>query len=251
MLVDVEAVIFDLDDTLYSERQYAFSGFAAVAAAFEAELGPPGGSAPLMRRLFDTPDRSRVFNAMLIQAGHRPPSPGRAAVRRADQVLIGRMVEVYRTHTPTIKLYPDADATLTRLRRAVRLRRAARLRPRFKLGLISDGLLVTQQAKISALGLRSRLDAIVLTAGLGDGFGKPHPKAFELMAQRLGADACRCAYVADNPSKDFVAPNALGWRTIQIKRADGIYREQTPARDGTPQHLIDTLDRLEALIDQS
>ena len=56
-----KAVIFDLDDTLYPEREYAFSGFATVAQAFETELGDPGTTVAEMRRLFRhrTP-RSRV-----------------------------------------------------------------------------------------------------------------------------------------------------------------------------------------------
>ena len=37
----VKVVAFDLDDTLYPEREYAFSGFAAVAEAFEQRLGEP------------------------------------------------------------------------------------------------------------------------------------------------------------------------------------------------------------------
>ena len=28
-------------------------------------------------------------------------------------------------------------------------------------------------------------------------------------------------YVADNPRKDFIAPRALGWRTVRIRRRGG------------------------------
>src|SRR5688500_12974006 len=35
------AVIFDLDDTLYAERRFVLSGYAAVAAAVSSETGMP------------------------------------------------------------------------------------------------------------------------------------------------------------------------------------------------------------------
>ena len=234
------AVIFDLDDTLYSEREYAFSGFEAVAATFEYVFGDPGELAADMRRLFDTEHRPRVFNALLTER-NLPEDPA----------LIRLMVELYRAHTPAIQLFPDADSALTRLR------------DRCKLGLITDGPTEQQWAKIDALDLRPRLDEILLTGELtgregGDqvgqpetraaGFGKPHPLAFEQMSHRLGVEPSLCAYVADNPAKDFIAPNALGWTTIRVLRADGIYRDRAAPEGGSAHHTIENLDAVDGLL---
>jgi putative hydrolase of the HAD superfamily len=221
----ITAVVFDLDDTLYSEREYAFSGFAAVAAAFEDPLGDPRKATTRMCQLFDTEHRRRVFNTMLTEWGLPD-----------DDQLVGRMIETYRSHRPEISLYPDAVAALRRLRGGCRL------------GLISDGPLVMQSAKIEALGLSDKVDAIILTAGLGTGFGKPHVRAFETMAERLGVGPADCMYVADNATKDFIAPHALGWTTVQIVRSDGVYRDQPAADGGVPQHIIDTLDDLDTIL---
>lgn len=234
------AVIFDLDDTLHSEREYAFSGFEAVAVAFENSFGDPTAAAADMRRLFDTEHRPRVFDALLAERG-----------RPEDPAFVALMVEAYRTHHPVINLFPDADAALSRLCL------------RCKLGLITDGPKVQQWAKIDALGLGHRFDEIIVTSELGEneggrrgmdlnaypaGFGKPHPRAFELMSGRLGVGSTRCAYVADNPAKDFVAPNALGWRTVQIVRAGGIYVDRSPPDGGSPHHTIDSLDALDVFL---
>ncbi len=54
-----------------------------------------------------------------------------------------------------------------------------------------------------------------------------------------------CVYVADNPAKDFVAPNQLGWLTIRIVRPDGIYRNETAPQGGDPQFTVTTLADLE------
>ncbi len=230
----LQAVIFDLDDTLYPEREYAFSGFQAVATAFQDILGDQREAATAMRRLFDSQDRGRVFDALLAERSLGD-----------DPRTVAGMIEAYRTHRPTITLHADADRALTCLRR------------RFKLGLITDGPSVSQRAKIDALNLRPRLDQIIITSELGAGGGqvqdvaeyaKPHPRAFEDIAKRLGVEAQACVYVADNPSKDFIAPSALGWTTIRITRHDGIYRTVPTAKHGEPQHDIETLDDLTRIV---
>lgn len=215
---DSRAVVFDLDDTLYPERQYAFSGFAAVAVAFADRLGDSAAAAAAMRRLFDTPDRPRVFNALLAARG-----------MGGNQALAAAMVETYRRHRPTIALHPDADNVL------------AQLRGQYCLGIISDGPAHQQEQKVLALGLRTRVDEIILTDTLGPGLGKPNPRAFELMTERLEVPHTACAYIADNPAKDFLAPNALGWLTVQVCRADGIYRNAAAPPGGTPALTIDSL----------
>lgn len=220
-----EAVIFDLDDTLFPERAYAFSGFAAVAAKFAEVLGDPAQTADRLKKLFDTPDRPRVFDALLAEKG-----------LHTDLTLASRMVELYREHPPTITLHGDAHAALSRLR------------GRYKLGVITDGRVSTQTLKIEALGLRKRLDRAIITSEAGADFAKPHPLAFTRMADALGVAAQQCVYVADNPAKDFIAPNALGWCTVRIIRTDGIYRNAPTAEKGTPHNTITSLDELDTLL---
>ncbi len=220
----IAAVVFDLDDTLYLERDYAFSGFATVADAFLKEFGDPTEAALRMRALFETEHRPRVFNTLLAERGWDDSSK--------TETLVARMIDTYHTHSPSITLCPDAAAVLTKLR------------GQYKLGLITDGPPKQQWAKIDALNLQSRFDEIIVTGELGPGQSKPSPAAFELMADRLGALHNECVYVADNPAKDFVAPNALGWITIQIDRQGGIYRDGQPAPGGKPDHQVTSLEEL-------
>jgi len=217
----IAAVVFDLDDTLYPERGYAFSGFAAVAEAFADRLGDAGQSAERMRRLFDSGHRSRVFNMLLVELGWKE-----------DPALVQEIIEVYRTHHPTIRLFDDAGGMLKKLR------------PEYRLGLLTDGRSATQRRKIDALGLRERFESILITSELGPGFGKPSPRPFEFISTRLQVVGSRSVYVADNLVKDFAGPNALGWMTVQIRRAEGLYSDQKPVPGGEPSQVIDTLDRL-------
>lgn len=233
----VAAVVFDLDDTLFLERDYAFSGFRAVARAFVDVLGDPQESAARMIELFDSPHRGRVFNQILREQG-----------KEAEAPVVQRMVDLYRSHKPTISLVSDVDRALRRLR------------VRYKLGLITDGFSVSQWHKIDALGLRERVDQIIVTSDLTSAecsnrkyaneyshYGKPCPLAFELMSERLGVQASHCVYVADNAAKDFAAPLVLGWRTVQIKRAGGVYSSAIPTGDPA-ESVIGTLDELDSIL---
>jgi len=180
-----------------------------------------------MRRLFDSEHRPRVFNALLAELG-----------LSEELKLVAAMIEVYRAHRPTIRLYDDAEEILKKLR------------PEYRLGLLTDGRSWTQGRKIDALGLRDRFDAILITSELGQGFCKPSPRPFEFISTCLQVVGSRSVYVADNPAKDFLAPNALGWMTVQIRRAGGVYSDQEPVPGGEPNQMIDTLDRLVGLIEQ-
>jgi putative hydrolase of the HAD superfamily len=215
------AIVFDLDDTLYLERDYAFSGFDAVAAELGSRMNPPFDLAARMRELFSTPDRGRVFNVLLDELQVDDPD-----------VRVKEMVSVFRNHRPKIKLCPDADQALIRLR------------PTCKLGLITDGFAVTQHAKIDALALRERIDEIIVTDDLGREFWKPHPRAFEEMQTRLGLPPHLCTYVADNPAKDFTAPHTLGWQTVRIARPEGIHASAASNPQGRYDRSIVTLDVL-------
>jgi putative hydrolase of the HAD superfamily len=222
------ALIFDLDDTLFAERDFAFSGFRAVAEAFAEQLGlgEPDDVLERMRALYATPARNKLFDALLANTSHA-----------GDEAVINAMVAAYRHHLPAIGFLPDADEALFRLQGTLRL------------GVISDGFLVTQQNKVTALELSTRVEEIILTDAWGRKFWKPHPRAFAEMSLLFDADPEACVYVADNPAKDFVAPNALGWRTVCVVRDHGVYRDVAPPPGGAPAVTIHSLDELDATLE--
>ncbi|MFO0974577.1 MAG: HAD hydrolase-like protein [Phycisphaerae bacterium] len=187
-------IVFDLDDTLYLERDFARSGFRHVSRAFADRLGSAERSAELMLHHFDGPNRRRVFDATLESLG-----------RPADAALVGEMVAAYRSHEPAIALLPDAERALARLAG----------RPS---GLISDGDAAMQRRKISALRLAGRVGTMILTGELGPGMGKPHPRAFEELARRAGASAGECVYAWATTSP------RISWRWQRAGVADGAGR---------------------------
>jgi putative hydrolase of the HAD superfamily len=220
------AAVFDLDDTLYPERDYVRGGYAAVADCLRRRLGREERFDEWLWRRFCAGRSEAALDALSDAFG---------LGLSADAV--GELVNVYRAHRPRITALPGMPELLARLRG-----RGARL------GLLSDGFLPAQKLKLEALGLAGQFAAIVWTEELGREFWKPSPAAFHRIARLLDAPHEACAYVADNPAKDFVAGNALGWRTIQLRFEGQVHAGKPPAPGGQPQTVARSLTELESLL---
>jgi putative hydrolase of the HAD superfamily len=68
----------------------------------------------------------------------------------------------------------------------------------------------------------------------------------------FGSRGKNCLYVGDNPQKDFYGARILGWKTVQIKRPDGIYKDEKNVRsDYMADILITDLNQLTSIIELS
>lgn len=217
------AIVFDHDDTLYPERAYVHSGFQAVADWVEAHLDISRDDAfREFWQLFFAGHRGNIFDLWLSSHGIKP------------EAWVPQMVKVYRDHDPRIKPYPDA------------LELIPRLRQRYRLGLVTDGHVHVQQRKVEALGLAFHFDAIVFSAALGEGAGKPSTLPFKEVLERLKVSGHKAVYVGDNPQKDFLGARAVGMWTVRVRRPDGLYSHLTPpSEEYTPHIEITSLCDLE------
>lgn len=192
---DVDAVIFDLDDTLYAEKDYVRSGYAAVGKEFSQ-------IPDMAERLWQAFERGgRAIDEVLESFG------------LATEENKKRALQVYRFHMPTIELYEGAREMLIRLRQKGK-----------RLGLITDGRPEGQRAKIHALRLEPLFDEIIVTDELGGiEFRKPNERAFRLMHERLNVSFEKMIYVGDNLRKDGIAPETLGMKFCHHLAPDGLY----------------------------
>jgi putative hydrolase of the HAD superfamily len=150
---------------------------------------------------------------------------------------ISELVSVYRSHKPDIRPYEAIPDLLERLHE------------RLQLGLLSDGFLPAQRLKLDALEIERFFDAVVFTEEIARDVWKPSPVGFEAIREKLGVEHQGCAYVADNPAKDFVTPNQLGWLTVQYLQPGQVHSHKPPPDGGAPQVSVDCPDRLyEALL---
>ena len=222
MTLAVDAIVLDIDDTLYLERDYVRSGFDAVSRWAQRDLGIDDFGARAWAA-FESGARNTIFDDVLTECGVR-----------SDDAVITELVARYRTHAPSITLATDAREGLDRWHGTVAL------------AAVTDGHLSSQQAKARALGLDAWTSTVVFTASLGAGKGKPDPGSFELVQEELGVDGKSCVYVADNPAKDFGGPRSLGWRTVRIRRRLGLHTGVDSGND--VDHEIANLHQLDAVL---
>ena len=185
-------VIFDLDDTLYSEKQYVRSGYKAVAKLL--------GDEALADRLWTYFENGKpAIDELLNELG---------CMGRKEECL-----EAYREQIPEITLYDGVVDLILELKSKG-----------IKVGIITDGRVSGQKRKLQALGLDKLIDDIIITDELGGTrFRKPCDIAFRIMQRRWGLPFEQMVYVGDNAGKDFQALKQLGMRSVFFRNIDGIY----------------------------
>jgi putative hydrolase of the HAD superfamily len=223
----ITTVVFDLDDTLFDEIDFCRSGFHAAARhiATLSDRHSPDEAFTVLWDCFLTGDRGSTFNTALTKLGIP-----------YDGTVIHRLVEIYRTHLPTLTLPPESRATLDELQ------------GRYTLALLTDGFLPTQRLKVQALGIEHYFRAIVYTEELGRECWKPSPRGFEKLIEMLHTRPEQMVYVADNETKDFIAPNRLGLLTVQVRRPSGLYRQPSPLPQAAPKLRVERIDKLAQLL---
>jgi putative hydrolase of the HAD superfamily len=199
-----QAIVFDLDDTLYPEHEYVKSGFAAVAAWSAQQFGisADAGYCALLA-LFTAGVRGDTFNRWASNQG-----------LPADAVP--EMIAVYRAHAPQIKPFGFVPGLLQQLAAQARL------------GLVSDGYLAVQQRKFVALSLADYFSAVVFSDQWGRASWKPSPKPFQAVLEQLGVTGEAAVYIGDNPLKDFKGARQANMATVWVRYAHGDYSGLTP-----------------------
>lgn len=197
-LQGLKAIIFDLDDTLYGEKEYVRSGYRAIA-----ETLPQVEKMETKLWLAFEQKRSAIDEVLISEGIY-------------SEELKQKCLSVYRSHQPDIHFYDGAKQLLEQLRA-----------DGYMLGIITDGRPEGQKSKIKALELNGLVDQIIVTDELGGiEYRKPNIKAFVRMQEIFGVPFKEMCYVGDNIKKDFIAPENLGMRAIYFVNDDGLYSKK-------------------------
>lgn len=192
----IKAIIFDLDDTLISEKEFVGSGFLAVSKYVSSKTRTYTTEYLLETlQVLHKISSDKVFNRMNEKLG------------LGADISVKELVDVYRNHKPRISLYEDVLPVIKKLKEQ-----------NYKLGIITDGYLETQKNKIDSLNIREIFDEIIITDELGRDFWKPSPVPYELMSKRLNIDYSEMMYIGDNPKKDFYISSIYPVITLRINR---------------------------------
>ncbi|MDH5378144.1 MAG: HAD family hydrolase [Gammaproteobacteria bacterium] len=219
----IKTVVFDVDDTLFPESSFVDSGFRAVSDFVRSEYAVDGFYEEAML-LFQQGSRGRIFNKVLEK------------LKILSDDLVRQLIDVYREHEPDIHLFKDARHILPLLVE------------KYNLAIITDGYFNVQRKKVKALKISHYFQKIIYTDEHGKHNWKPSEFAYLKVQNEFFSEGKECVYIGDNPSKDFVSPNKLGWLSIQIVRSESEYGHLVAAKDGEAQYRLHSLMELPSLL---
>jgi len=229
------AILFDIDDTLYSTTDFVE---VARAHALEAMLG---AGLKLDRDRLSDELREIVVKAGSNYEHHFDELLSRLPAESYDPVnpalIISAGVIAYHD-TKMRQLVPYEDA--------VELIKSLSQRGSLLLGAVSAGVPVKQAEKILRLGLDKYFapQAVFITEQMG--LSKADGELWQRVCAALEVEPGATMYVGDNPPNDVDGPNSVGMLTTLVRRG-GKYKDVTPRTqpDFTIEDFWDLRDILE------
>ena len=180
--------VFDLDDTLYSERDFEKSGIEFIYNNFNIKH----------IELKTILNNRENWIEQIIDGLN-------------NQITLQMVLDIYRNHFPTIQIYKDAKVFLEKL-----------LSQGIEMSLITDGRSITQRNKLRSLGIESYFKNIIISEEINS--EKPSEFNFRMVMNNKNAE--NYIYIADNPNKDFITPNKLGWTSIcLLDRGQNVHKQ--------------------------
>lgn len=200
--------VFDLDDTLYSERDFEKSGIEFVFNYFKINH----------IELETILNNRKNWIEQIIDGSN-------------NQITMQEVLDIYRNHFPAIQLYKDSKVFLEKL-----------ISQGNEMSLITDGRSITQRNKLRALGIESYFKNIIISEEVNS--EKPSEYNFRIVMNYKHAKSY--IYISDNPNKDFITPNKLGWTSIcLLDRGQNVHKQNfNLSSDFLPHYSINSFEEI-------
>lgn len=208
----IQAIYFDLDGTLFDDRQYVRAGLLQAAENLEDRVGVNIAD-ELLNAYFSRNIREKTFDTVLKEEG-LPPE------------LVSTLVDAYHDNEAKLVPFPEATKTLENLHKE------------YQIGLITGG--TNGRQKLRRLNLERYFEVVIVTSD--QNVTKRDAVPFEEALDTLDVSAEEAVFVGDRPSLDFIQPNRLGMYTVRVRT--GQYKETAAPENARPDITIDTLCEL-------
>jgi putative hydrolase of the HAD superfamily len=191
MKIDKDSVlVFDLDDTLYKEIDFVKSAYREIARVAEIQIG---------QNIYDEmfflfTEKQQVFDILLA--------------KYPIKLTMQDLIDIYRYHFPSIAPVKEIETFINKYK------------ANNSFALITDGRSVTQRNKLKALGLLELFEKHLF---ISQEVGFDKTVAYSFRAITNAFPTSNFFYFADNPKKDFIIANKLGWKTFQIQDPENIH----------------------------
>ncbi len=197
----IDAVIFDLDDTLYSFRIAHAAAMARVGSYAWEHLGIRQEDFPAedvrqigeLRQILG--EQAAIHNRLLRYL--RMLEQRKAPLEHA--VVMERMY--WHTLLDAMVPEPGAGECLAALHQAG-----------YRVGIGTNMTADWQMEKLIRLDMLKNVDFVVTSEEAGA--DKPDPKMFDLCAQKAGVPAEKCLFIGDNRELDYLGAKAAGMQAL-------------------------------------
>ncbi len=205
--------IFDLDDTLYLEREFLYSAFRSIAREIQELTGQD--CFHYLVKLYKS--GGNAFQWIEADFGKLSPT-----------LTTHNLVDHYRNHRPFITLARGARLFLQQLQEM-----------KVPMGIITDGRSITQRNKLKSLGIETFFSDIIISEEFGS--SKPSPANYRYFMNRYPSGEFH--FFGDNTQKDFFVPYSLGWFCYCI-RDNGEHIHTQTFNDHPPVNLISSFHEI-------
>ena len=202
MEAESSALIFDLDNTLYTNPGYAAFQEDVLIERLGRELGMGPESAAA---------KIKALRTERVDAGLGATSLGKLFAALGIEIAT------------SVRWREECVEPAKWLGRDARLEHAlSLLSKKYSLALLTNNPRLIGEKSLEALGVRHRFSVLV---GLDDTFaGKPSPEPFIETARRLGFDPRLCVSIGDRFDVDLAPAMELGMGAILIDGVEDVYR---------------------------
>jgi len=205
-MAQLRAVLFDVDDTLYSTTEFADLARSNAVAAM-IRLGLRMEHEQVMRELREviiefSSNYEAHFDKLLLRLPKETYEGTNAAI-----LVAGAVIAYHETKAGQLQPLPDVMEALRKLSKT-----------ELTLGVITMGPQVKQAEKILRLGLMDYIDPSAIFISDQIGIGKPNVKLYMKACRQMDIWPLEAMYVGDNPPNDVDPPNQLGMSTVLVRR---------------------------------
>ena len=110
----------------------------------------------------------------------------------------------------------------------------------WRIGIVTNGGVPSQSAKIDNSGLAELVDCSVISSAFG--YKKPAPEIFRHLIGKLAIDPSRSWFVGDDPQADIWGAKRVGLRTCWVERYSAWPADLPRCYDARIQNTVDCLE---------
>ncbi len=229
----LKAILFDIDDTLFSTTEFARKARRnAVRAMIQAGLDVP--EEVVLKELDEvlaefSSNYEHHFDKLLQRL-----RPACLQATNAALIVAAGVAAYHDTKFRELAPFDDVFPLFADLKRSG-----------MRLGIVTHGWTVKQAEKLVRLGLVPYLDPRAVFISDQIGISKPNPKLYALALRDLGLSAEEVMYVGDSPLHDIAPPKSLGMITVWARRAARHGLEGTGV---VPDHVVEDFEELRGIL---